>query len=323
MPENHNRTQITRRRALALGGGVAGGLIATSPAARAGIAAARAHPIRHQHGKLPYSDIQTILEAEGSVTGGVLGVGMDRDDIGTVKKTNQGVSFPPSFQIHHDLFFQPLGDKLAFFNGDVALRPAELNPVIDAVLSHGLTFQAQHQHFFDLDPMVWFIHFRGTAEPKRLAHAVRDVIKATGTPLPQKSAKPDTPLDVKLLEKTLHGTAEVGANGVVTVDVSRKDTIVIDGIATSPDLNISTNIEFVSLDGTDKNVAVAPDFSMRAGEIAPVIGLARKYGFEIGCLYNQETSEEPQLYFSHAFKVGDPYAIASEIRRCLNHTRSD
>lgn len=40
----------------------------------------------------------------------------------------------------------------------------------------------------------------------------------------------------------------------------------------------------------------------------------------VHCLYNQETDEHPQLYFSHQLKTGDPYELAREIRRALDHT---
>ena len=51
---------------------------------------------------------------------------------------------------------------------------------------------------------------------------------------------------------------------------------------------------------------------MTAGEIQNVIGVMRQHGWDIGCLYNQETAELPQLYFSHDFKTGDPYELAEE-----------
>jgi hypothetical protein len=46
----------------------------------------------------------------------------------------------------------------------------------------------------------------------------------------------------------------------------------------------------------------------------------RHYGWDVGCLYNQETAESPQLYFSHMFKTGDPVHLARQIRAGLNHT---
>ena len=46
----------------------------------------------------------------------------------------------------------------------------------------------------------------------------------------------------------------------------------------------------------------------------------RAQNWDIGCLYNQETDEQPQLFFSHQFKTGDPYDLAREIRRGLDQT---
>jgi hypothetical protein len=312
---------MTRRRALVLGGGAAGGLLAWNPGPVLAAGARRA-PLK-RHGRLPTAQIQEIVGAEGSISSGVLGIAVERPDIGAVRGP-QGVVFPPSFEIAGDLTFQPLGAKLAFFNGDLALKASELNPVIDAIHANGLVFQAMHQHYFDLDPMVWFIHFRGQAGPLTLARRVRAVLDATATPLPQQMpVNPTTPLDHSTLAKTLHGSSEIGADGVVTITVNRSDRIVVDGVQASPEANISTNIEFLPLDDAGTRVAAAPDFSMTAREVGPVCRAMRAAGFEIGCLYNQETSEHPQLYFAHMLATGDPQDLAVKMRRALDHTNAD
>jgi hypothetical protein len=313
---------LTRRRALALGGGAAGGLLASGSGLALG-AGARSAAVRRQHGKLPAARIQEIVGAEGSVSSGVLGIEIDRSDIGTVRGP-QGVHFPPSFEINGDLMFQPMGAGRAFFNGDIALKPSELNPVVDAVLANGLVFQAMHQHYFDLDPMVWFVHFRGEGEPLALARRVRAVLDATSAPLPQKAPKdPKTPLDHAKLAKTLHGTSEIGDDGVVTVTVNRRGPIVIGGVQVSPETNISTNIAFLPLDAKGTRAAAAPDIAMTGEEVDPVVRAMRRAGFEVGCLYNQETSEHPQLFFSHMFATGDPQELAVKIRAALDLTHAD
>jgi hypothetical protein len=319
MAPDFDARPFTRRRALAIGGAATGGLLA----AGSGASLVGASSVRKRHGRIPSAAIQQIIGAEGSVSGGVLGIGIARADIGTVRGPLD-VRFPPSFEIGGDLTFQPLGAHRAFFNGDLALKASELNPVVDAILANGLVLQAMHQHYFDLDPMVWFVHFRGEAEPLTLARRVRRVLDVTATPLPQTTpSDPTTPLDHAKLAKTLHGSSEIGEDGVVTVTVNRNDRIVIDGIQVSPEANISTNVEFLPLEGTATRAAVAPDFSMTAAEVDLVCRRMRAAGFEIGCLYNQETTEHPQLYFSHMLAVGDPQELAVAVRKALNHTRSD
>jgi hypothetical protein len=53
----------------------------------------------------------------------------------------------------------------------------------------------------------------------------------------------------------------------------------------------------------------------------PVQTFMRAHGWFVGCLYNQETAEHPQLYFTHFLKVGDAYALATELRQALELTR--
>jgi hypothetical protein len=314
------KSLLTRRRAIALG--AAGGMMAWRPAV--GLAApTRQRSALRQHGRLPAARMQQIVGAQGSVSSGVLSIAIERPDIGSVRGP-QGVIFPPSFEINGDLTFQPLGPHRALFNGDLALRASELNAVIDAIIANRLTFQALHQHYFDLDPMVWFIHFRGQGSALSLARRVRKVLDATATPLPQTMPMhPTTPLDHAKLAKTLHGSSEISDAGVVTVTVSRSDRIVISGVQVSPEANISTNIQFLPLDAAGTMAAAAPDFSMTAAEVGPVCGAMRRAGFEIGCLYNQETSQHPQLYFAHMFASGAPQDLAVRIRKGLDLTHAN
>lgn len=269
---------------------------------------------------LPVAAMERILQAKGQVSGGLLNVEITRTDISATGGHPQ-VPFKDGFQLQHGLVFEPLDGGKAIFNGDVALKPSEIQPVISAILAHGLVFQAEHQHLYDISPMVWFVHFRGVGDPLQLAREVHAVIATTSTPLPQQPpAHPTTPLPAKRLGRILGGPATVGENGVVTVDVPRTDRITLAGIHIDPDLNIANNIQFEPLAGG--KVAAVPDFAMTAGEVGPVIKTMQGFGWEIGCLYNQETAENPQLYFSHTFKTGDPIALARQIRAALDRTKA-
>jgi hypothetical protein len=330
MAELNLTTPISRRRALTLGGGMATGGVLSGLGPFTGAALghsrdeSRHHDDgRHQHGELPADQIQQIIQAEGTVTKGVLSIDLQRQDIGDVSGP-LGVMFTPAFEIDGTLTFQPLGHGDAFFNGDLALKPEETQGVIDAIIANGLIFQAFHQHYIETMPNVWFIHLRGEGDALKLATAVHNVIKATSTPLPQTMpANPTTPLDPDKLASILHGDAQVGDEGVVTVTIDRSDTIVIDGIRVSPEANISTNVQFKPLSSSGSTAAVGPDFSMESSEVMPVVTLMRSQGWFQGCLYNQETNEYPQLYFDHMLKVGDAYALAQEVRRGLDLTDAD
>jgi hypothetical protein len=312
-----NSQRMSRRTVLGAGA-VAAGAFAVSPTS----AIAR-HRVLKKHGKLPVAKMQEILQTEGDVSGGVLGVDMDRDDLAGKVKGFQGIEIKPSFQLDAEFFFQPLGNELAVVNGDMPVLNHEVTPVIDQLLKSGLVFQAFHQHFFDWDPVVWFIHVRGVGKPLTLAHAVRDAVGRTAMPFPQKKpTNPTTPLDPHALGKILGGAAQTLSDGVVTVTVERKDTIVVDGVEFDPSLNIGTTVAFQPLDDAGKRVAVVPDFAMTSSEIQPVVKAMRAQGWEVGCLYNQETAESPQLYFSHMIAIGDATTLAKQVKHGLNHTKA-
>ncbi|TFW31903.1 DUF1259 domain-containing protein [Massilia horti] len=307
---------LGRRRTLAASGAMMAGILAASTPE---IALANQPPSGGNAG-LPVEQIEKILRTDGRVSNGVLHITQDRNDLNNVIGPG-GIPFKPAFQLTNEFYFQALSGGRAIFNGEMTLLPRETNPVIDRILANSLVFQAFHQHFFDLNPQVWHIHLRGVGDPLALARALANVVAATGTPLPQSSPpNPTTPLNVKLLSQILGGEAEVDEDGVVVVSVPRREQIVLGGIPINPNLGVDHTINFEPL--ADGRTAVAPDFSLIASEINPVMSIMRKQGFTVHCLYNQETAESPQLYFSHQLAVGDAYALARAVRNGLNKTNA-
>ena len=281
--------------------------------------------------QLPVKQIEQIVGAEGDVSHGVLDITIERTDIGDVQGP-LGVTFTPSFEISGDLYFQPLGRGKALLNGDLALREDETDPFIAALLKNGLVFQAFHQHL-PMHPQVWFVHFHGIGDPIALARAIRAAMEVTRTPLPQQAPpNPTTPLDAQRLARILHGEASVGSGGVVTVTVPRTDRVLLAGVQVSPYCGISTTIAFkptesraISTDSkpTASTAWVVPDFSMTSAEVTPVVKrMLLAHHWYQGCLYNQEISEQPQLFFDHMLKVGDAYQLAQEIRSGLDLTHA-
>lgn len=318
---------LSRRRALVLGGSAAAGLFAanTSLFAAGTPALAGAYNPPSTSTSLPVDEMQEILESAGMVMNGVLSIEQDRNDLHVTGP--HGIPFKPSWEINNQLYFQPLNNDRAIFNGDICVLPEESNRAIERIVNSKLLVQmAFHQHFFELRPMVFFMHFRGIGNPLDLAREVAYVVKATGTPLPQRMpSHPTTPLDAERLADILGGTAQVGGDGVVTVSVARKETIYLAGVALKPETGVSHSIAFEPLGGNDgdhdgDNTAVAPDFGLVSSEVNPVFRIMRAQGFQIHCLYNQETDESPQLFWSHQLAVGNAYDLARKIRNGLDLT---
>jgi hypothetical protein len=271
---------------------------------------------------LPRKKMEAILQIEGSVSDQVLSESFDQSKANNV--TIHGVPIKSPFEINGEADFQPVGAGRAFLNGDVPVLPQNIDKVVDTIVNDGLVFQAEHQHMYDFEPMVWFIHFRGKGNPLRLANAAHSLLEAAEIPLPQAPPPhPTTPLNKNRLKSILHGyEATVSEDGVVTVYVARKNSIQIKGVTVKPETNVATNVAFEPLNAEGSEAAAVPDFAMEAGEINPLMTVMRRQGWDIGCLYNQETGEHPQLFFSHQFKTGNPYSLAEEIRRGLDQTNA-
>lgn len=318
---------MSRRRALMLGGSVAGGLMAASSSALASskLVAASSSTASSSVGNLPVKEIEQIMQAPGTVEDGVLDIHIERKDLHVIQRIPQDgeIPFKPEWENNGDFFFQSLGNGQAIMNGDFGgLLPDEIDPFIDKLLEGGLIFQALHQHFYNLFPQVYFIHMRAIGDPIQIAQALIAAVKVTSTPLPQTSpSHPTTPLPAEELGNIIGVPASVEGAGVVSMNVPRRNTVILQGIPISPFLNIATSIAFEPLDNA-LLAAAAADFSMVASEVQNVTRVMRLQGWVIGCLYNQETDEQPQLYFSHTVKVGNAIELAREIRRGLDQTNS-
>lgn len=143
-----------------------------------------------------------------------------------------------------------------------------------------------------------------------------------GTPLPQSApTNPNTPLDPQRLAHILDGTAMVSSDGVVTVSVPRRNRSLLGGVLTKTETGLETTVAFEPL-GRGQT-AVAPDFAMTGSEVQSVMQVMRGQGWTVTCLYNQETDEYPQLYFSHQLKVGDAYQLAAQVRRGIDRTNAN
>ena len=316
---------LNRRQILGIGATAAAGLAAAN--ARFAFGAGQ-RPVVQPQGirsrgydgfDLPVKEIEEIIQAKGTVSNGVLSIEIDRNDIKNV--TLRGTPILPSFEINGDLWFQPLGDGRCAMNSDLCLERGEIDPFIDQLLAHNIIFQAEHQHFYDFIPIVFFIHFRAVGDPIQIAKGIKAALNVTSTPFPQAPPKnPKTPLPAQQLGQIIGATPTIGAGGVVAMNVPRRNQTQLGGIRVNPYLNIAQPVSFEPLGGG--MAAAVVDYGMVSDEIQGVMRLMRGKGWDIGCLYNQETDEFPQLFFSHQFKKGDPLELAREIRAGLELTDS-
>src|SRR5437763_7836435 len=64
--------------------------------------------------------------------------------------------------------------------GDLVLTQDEVNPVMSALLEHGLEVTALHNHFFWEEPRVLFMHVHGHGKPLDLANEIKPALDLIG-----------------------------------------------------------------------------------------------------------------------------------------------
>jgi hypothetical protein len=87
--------------------------------------------------------------------------------------SSMGMTIPPSMGMSTGLAFQPLGMGRAAVTGDFVLLGKQINPVIRALRTNGISVTALHSHMLDATPTVFFMHFYATGDALALAHGLR------------------------------------------------------------------------------------------------------------------------------------------------------
>jgi hypothetical protein len=115
-----------------------------------------------------WSKVEAIFGKTGQKKGNLLQLGFPRKE--TIKE--KGMVVPPYLGMANSVNMQMVGNKAAT-TGDFVLIGSEVNPVIKALIDHGLTVTAVHSHMLFESPRLFFLHFWGYDEPEKLATGLK------------------------------------------------------------------------------------------------------------------------------------------------------
>ncbi|MBI2884235.1 MAG: DUF1259 domain-containing protein [Candidatus Methylomirabilis oxyfera] len=282
-------------------------------------------------------------EIKGDGAGALAGAethrpGLDRDGIakafGKKGETIDGtykVSFPrsdlhvkvgkipikPGFALTNWAGFIKSGDS-AITYGDLVLLESETNPVISKLMEYGIQTVALHNHLIYETPRIFYVHFMGHGNEVDMARGLKEALVITGTPLKSSPASTETKPDMaKQIEEVL-GYQGTMKDGVLHVNVPRKDVHVNRKGAEIPG-NMGMNIPLNFQIAGDK-AAINGDFMLLAGEVSPVIKVLRENRIEVASLHNHMLDEEPRLFFMHFWAYGDASTLAKGLKAALDQT---
>jgi hypothetical protein len=113
--------------------------------------------------------IQQRLGVTGTVRGGVLAISVPRHE----KITMMEMELPPSMGMATSLNFQSAGSGTVVATGDFVLLGDEVNPVAQALSTHGIGVRALHNHMIHGTPELYFMHFWASGPPDKVADGLR------------------------------------------------------------------------------------------------------------------------------------------------------
>src|SRR2546428_5769660 len=128
-----------------------------------------------------YQQVLKIVGKTGDYKSNVLKINVPRNDL-HVKIAGYAVPTPFGFGGWFAMTKGDDGEEVMM--GDLVLTQDEVNPVMSALLEHGLEVTALHNHFFWEDPRVFFMHIHGHGKAVDLANQIKPALDLLGHAAP-------------------------------------------------------------------------------------------------------------------------------------------
>jgi hypothetical protein len=192
-----------------------------------------------------------------------------------------------------------------------------VNPVMSALLDHGIDVTALHNHFFWDDPHVYYMHVHGMGKAADLAQRLKpgfDLIGHEKPPATTPMSAGGKPIDTAKIAKIVgHEGEQSGAVYKITVgrdDLNMKEH----GAAINARMGLNTWAAFY---GSDDDAAVAGDVAMLESELTPVLKTLRTNGIDVVAIHHHMTGEQPVVIFLHYWGRGPAEKLANAFKATL------
>jgi hypothetical protein len=255
-----------------------------------------------------YQQVLKLVGKSGDYKANVLKVNIPRNDLHV---TIADYSVPTPFGFG-GWFALTKGGGDDVMMGDLVLLQEEVNPVMSALLEHGLEVTALHNHFFWEQPRVFFMHIHGFGKALDLANQIKPALDLIGHAA---SAPAKTTLDTAGISKIVGHEGE--QNGAVyKITVGRDDLDVKEmGATINARMGLNTWAAFA---GTNEDAAVAGDVAMLEYEVTPILKALRGHGLEVVAIHHHMTNSKPVVIFLHYWGRGPADKLAAGFKAALD-----
>jgi hypothetical protein len=263
-----------------------------------------------------YQEVLTYLGRTGDFAAGVLKVNIPRND---VQVSVAGVRTPTPFGFGGWVAMTKGDGGREVLMGDLVLLQDEVNPVMTALLDHGIDVTALHNHFFWDQPSMYYMHVHAFGPAMDLASNLKpalDLIGKMGSiPPPAANSAPiEGTLDTDELAAIIgHRGDQTGP--VYKITIGRDDLSVTEhGAAINARMGLNTWAAFY---GSNQNAVIAGDVAMLEPEVTPVLKALRSNGLDVVAIHHHMTSDRPMIIFLHYWGKGPAERLATGFKAAL------
>jgi hypothetical protein len=269
--------------------------------------------------------IATVTGGKPESSEGAVKVSFPRTDVPV--EIDGWTNVPPFMGLTSWAAFTP-GEKQgieAMVMGDLVVFEDEVNPVMSALLGHGVEVTALHNHFFFDKPRVFFMHIGGEGTADGLAKGVRAALDAQKA-IRAKSAQPQATFGVGAVPTPSHidatkldaafGIKGTAKDGMYKATFGRKATAAC-GCTVGKTMGVNT---WAAFGGSDDNAAVDGDFAVAESELQPVLKALRAGGINIVAIHHHMTGEQPRILFLHYWGRGPAAQLAKTVKAAVDLT---
>ncbi|GGB21146.1 DUF1259 domain-containing protein [Puia dinghuensis] len=125
-----------------------------------------------------WSAVEAQLGAKGRKSGNIISYSFPRKE----KLMESGMEMPAPMGMATGINLQMDGSR-AGTTGDFVLLADEVNKVVKALETHGITVTAIHNHMLYDEPRLFMLHFWGVGEPGKLAAGLKAALEETNSAL--------------------------------------------------------------------------------------------------------------------------------------------
>ncbi len=271
-------------------------------------------PVLAQETPKEYQEVLTLLGRSGDFKANVLKVNIPRSDLHV---SISGQATPTPFGFGGWVAMTKGDGGMEVLMGDLVLTQEEVNPVLSALLDHGIEVTALHNHFFFDEPRMYFMHVHGHGSAMSLARDIKPALDLIPKPpaSPSAPAAAAPPFNLVALDKIVGQKGE--ALGPVYKFTLGRDDLDLKEHGASINARMGLN-SWAAFAGNESDAQIAGDIAMRESEVNPVLKALRAHKLNVVAIHHHMLGTQPPVIFLHYWGRGNPEDLATGFRAALD-----